>query len=116
MTTRETFWGAVLLLLLVLGIAWAVNNARGATEAPTVVPVEGKWVITMTVDLKDGSTQVLKFGQNGEIVYFATKDECQDVLGTSPALIDAIKRVLLVAAERGVSVRGVACIQEETPL
>ena len=69
MGAREKFWGIVLLFLLVLGIAWAVNSARGNDLDRT------KFYLTATITDETGKVYTkLAYRGSGP---WDTKEACE---------------------------------------
>ena len=69
MGAREKFWGIVLLFLLVLGIAWAVNSARGNDLDRT------KFYLTATITDEKGQVYTkLAYRGSGP---WDTKEACE---------------------------------------
>jgi hypothetical protein len=113
MNHKNNFVGPA-ALSLALGLAmsamiWAAGYARSAGNDQNQPSTE-QWKIVMPVELKDGTTVKYEWGQDGHVVYFATEEACKQTLGFNAALIDSIKKVLLIAAERGDRILGIGCV------
>lgn len=106
MGARETFWGIVLLFLLVLGIAWAVNSARGNDLDRT------KFYLTATITDETGKIYTkLAYRGSGP---WDTKEACEHWV-PDDAFKAALPVLLTKAAEAFGPAAGVHFSCEQPP-